>query len=136
MVKVILFVIILILLALIDPPLAAFLAIGITPAFVAVMLDTRPEKSTGRTVMYFNFAGIVKFLIPMIERIGMNKFPEALSIFHIFVVYAFAMMGYFVAWMVPRLFVIYADYKNQNRARAITEKMAKLMEEWGNEVRN
>jgi hypothetical protein len=136
MVKVILFVIMLFLLALVDPPLAAFIAIGLMPAFTAVMLDARPEKSTGRTVMFFNLAGLVKFLVPMLERFGMNKFPDALNIFHLFVVYAFAAMGYFVAWMVPRLFVIYADYKNQNRARAISEKLAGLMEEWGHEVRN
>ncbi len=131
MIKIILFVIVLFLLALIDPPMAAFISIALLPAFVATIY---PQYS--RTVTFFNLAGVVRFLYPMLERIGMNKFPEALNVFHIFVVYVFALMGYFVAWIVPRLFVIYADYKNQNRARAITEKMAKLMEEWGPEVRN
>jgi hypothetical protein len=136
MVKMIIFSILLFMLALIDPPLASFIAIGLMPAFTALMLDTRPEKSTGRTVAFFNLAGMVRYLVPMLERLGSNKFPEALNIIHLFVVYAFAAMGYFVAWIVPRLFVIYADYKNQNRARAISEKLAKLMEEWGHEVRN
>ena len=135
MVKIILFVILLFMLAMVDPPLASFIAVGLMPAFTSMMIDTRPEKSTGRTVLFFSFAGVAKFMVPMLSHVGRNNFSDALNIFHLFVVYAFAAMGYFVAWMVPRLFVIYADYKNQERARTISEKMTKLLEEWGTDIR-
>lgn len=119
----------------IDPPVFAFIVVGMFPAFTAIMLDRRPEKSIGMTVAFFNLAGVVKYLVPMLENLGLNKFSMTLSLMNFFVVYGFAALGNFMVWLVPRIFVIYADYKNQTRAHHISEKMAKLIEEWGAEVR-
>ena len=135
MVKIILFFLLTLPLLIIDPPVFTFVMVSMFPAFVALMVDIRPEKSTGMTVAFFNLAGLVRYLVPMLEDIGTNKFSNALSVVNFFVVYIFAAIGYFVVWLVPRIFVLYADYKNQTRARIISERMAKLIEEWGSEVR-
>lgn len=135
MVKIALFCLFILPLLVIDPPVFTFVVVAMFPAFVSMMVDTRPEKSTGMTVAFFNLAGVVRYLVPMLEDLGTNKFNIALNVVNFFVVYTFAAIGYFVVWLVPRIFVLYADYKNQTRARIISERMAKLVEEWGSEVR-
>ena len=119
----------------VDAPACSFFVVGMMPGFTSLMIDRRPGKSTGTTILFFNLAGVLLFLIDMFDRLGANKMPDALSVVKIFTVYLFAGCGYFMVWLVPRLFVIYVDYKNQARAKSISGKIADLLEEWGPEVR-
>jgi hypothetical protein len=135
MTKLVIFFVFTLPLLVVDPPVYSFFMIGMFPGLTALMVDRRPGKSTGTTIMFFNLAGVLIYMIDMLNRIGANKFPETLSVIKIFTVYLFAGCGYFIVWLVPRLFVIYVDYKNQARAKNISTKISELIEEWGPEVR-
>lgn len=136
MIKIILLSLFLAPLLVIDPPVLVFIITVLSPAFIALVTDRRKDKSTGMTVAFFNLAGLSIYLVPMFGRLGNNKFDQTLTSTNFLIVLLFAAMGYFVVWLVPRIFVIYADYKNQARARVVSEKMTKLIEKWGVEVRH
>ena len=117
----------------IDQQLFIFIITALSPAYIALMTDRRKDKSTGMTVTFFNLAGLALYVVPMLSKLGSDKY--SINIMHFFVVFMFSAIGYFIVWFVPRLFVIYADYKNQARARLVSSKMSKLIEKWGVEVR-
>jgi len=133
MIKIILFSLPLLPLLLVDQQLFIFIVAALSPAYIALVTDRRKDKSTGMTVTFFNLAGLALYVVPMLGKLGSDKY--SINVLHFFVVFIFSAVGYFIVWFIPRLFVIYADYKNQARARTVSEKMSKIIEKWGVEVR-
>ena len=112
-----------------------FALIGMGPAIVCYLIDWKPGKNTFQTVAYFNLAGVSIKCMDFIQNISSLTLAEAMSPKNLLLAYSFAAMGYFVVWLVPKVIVIMVDYKNQRRSIVINEKVEKLVEEWGPEVK-
>jgi hypothetical protein len=119
----------------IDPGLAVFVLVGLVPTFVWRLVDNKPGKNTSATITFFNLAGLTipcsKFLE---DPSSIPSFPN-LDMVQLMVVYLFATMGWFIAWLIPKIVVIMVDLKNEKRAVRIKEKMNELLEEWGTDIK-
>ena len=118
-------------LAVYDPKICMFVVIGLAPAIVSYLVDTKPGKNTSATIFFFNLTGMtvagMKFL---------KGAPIEMKVQNFFMIYLFAGMGYFIVWLVPKITVIIIDYKYERRAVRFREKIVKLVDEWGAEVKN
>ena len=124
-------------LLIVSPKFFVFSLVALMPAFVARVIDRLPTKDTSTSVALFNLTGLGFYAEDAFRSGGsFTNLAAVIDVQKLMVVYLFAALGWFIVWIVPRLTVIYIDYRNENRASRIRRKIDKLIDEWGAEVKN
>lgn len=118
----------------VSPRLFVFSFVALAPSLVAFYIDRLPGKNTSITVALFNFTGLILYATDVMR--GASAMTGAMDFKKLLVVYLFAALGWFIVWIVPRLTVIFIDYRNENRAAKIRKKINDLVDEWGEELKN
>lgn len=120
-----------------NPNLFMFICFAMAPAIVAYLIDRLPGKNISTTVMLFNLAGVSIFTFKILTgSSSMSNIASAINLQWIMVVYLFAAGGWFCVWIVPKIVIALSEYSYERKIETMEEKMAELVEEWGDEVKN
>ena len=117
-------------------PTTILLAVGMTPTFVALVVDVTPGKYLTRCVAGLNAAGVV----PFIENLwsGVNNISAALGIigdpFAWLAMYGAAAIGWLLFLGVPGAVTVLRSLNAKRRINALRETQKELLREWGDAV--
>ncbi len=120
-------------------PTVVFMAFGMLPTFIALIIDS----STRTKIKYkwlciggMNFAGTLPFLFKL--WFGENTFDGAISLFleglPLLVVYFAAAVGWLFCRCIPPIVLNIMEIADQRRVVTLREMQAKLIAKWGEEV--
>jgi hypothetical protein len=85
---------------------SVILLIGILPSAVAYFVDETPRRSWFKTVLAFNLAGVVPYLMEVffMHANNMEAVQTRLGDFSMWaIMYLFAAMGWMTIWLCPKL---------------------------------
>lgn len=115
-----------------------FFILGMLPTIISVLVDKRINRFASSTISAFNLIGILPFLFEIYTSRTVNETAQAMltNTYVWFVVYASAALGWVFIIIIPqisaKLFITRAEIK----VKGLEEIQAKLVEEWGKEVKN
>ena len=117
-------------------PTTILLAVGMTPAFVALVVDVTPGKYLARCVAGLNAAGVA----PFVENLwsGANDISAALGIvgdpFTWLAMYGAAAIGWLLFLGVPGVVAVFRSLNAKRRINSLRETQKELLREWGDAV--
>lgn len=120
-------------------PTVVFMAFGMLPTFIALVIDSNTRtkiKYKWLCIGGMNFAGTLPFLFKL--WFGENTFDGAISLFlegfPLLVVYFAAAVGWLFCRCIPPIVLNITEIADQRRVVALREMQAKLIAKWGEEV--
>lgn len=103
------------------------------PAFVAALVDNKPDKTAGITVGAMNLAGTVPAWLELFSRGG--RIEDALSMLlmpkTLLLAYGAAALGWIIYLQVPDLVSGMLVKRNQKRLGDIDRRQQELIRKWG-----
>lgn len=128
--------IILALLLVVALPTVIFLAFGLLPAMVALIIDRTEEKSATFCVGGLNFCGVFPYIFEL--WLGDNSLEQAsqmlTDVFVLAVMYGGACMGWMLYLSVPPVIASFIQVLSQRRLQQLRKLQRDIIEEWGEEV--
>lgn len=118
-------------------PTVVILTIGMLPAWVAFMVDPRPEKAAGKCVLSLNIAGVAPYLVELwtAGQGGMdNAFFMLTDPMTWLVIYGAATIGWLIYFMMPYLVGAVIEMRADRRKGKLADLRKKLIEEWGEDI--
>ncbi|PIR33216.1 MAG: hypothetical protein COV36_03040 [Alphaproteobacteria bacterium CG11_big_fil_rev_8_21_14_0_20_44_7] len=120
-----------------SPALFVFVIFATAPSIVAYIVDRLPGKNTSTTVAMFNLSGVSVYASDIFSNSSsLSSFMDVLDPFKLMVVYLFAALGWFLIWIIPRFTTVVMEYSNDAQVVELEHKLEKMIEEWGEEVKN
>ena len=120
-------------------PTVVFMAFGVLPTFIALVIDSNTRtkiKYKWLCIGGMNFAGTFPLLFKL--WFGENTFDGAISLFlegfPLLVVYFAAAVGWLFCRCIPPIVLNITEIADQRRVVALREMQAKLIAKWGEEV--
>ena len=117
---------------------AVYFLICMIPTIVAAIVDRGNPRTLGITVGAMNFAGAVPNWLYIMQQaqdvdyaISLATRPSTLLI-----AYGAAGIGWIIYFFVARLVAVLIQRKNENKLKNIVKKQQKLVERWGDGVKN
>jgi hypothetical protein len=114
-----------------------FLIAGMLPAIVASIVDRSFSRYQFKTVASLNLAGVAPYLAELIEdKNSASAVQSMISQPGVWLVmYSCAGAGWLVAHLSPKLVRHVIEMFSDNKIFAIEKEQNKLIEEWGNDIR-
>lgn len=117
-------------------PTVLFLAFGLLPAMVALIIDRTEEKSATFCVGGLNFCGVFPYIFEL--WIGDNSLEQAsqmlTDVFVLAVMYGGACMGWMLYLSLPPVISSFIQVMSQRRLQQLRKTQRDIVEEWGEEV--
>jgi hypothetical protein len=117
-------------------PTAFVMFIGLLPMFVAFFVDRSRKKYKAVTVGAMNLAGCMPFLLELwtTDHTLDRAFSIILNPMAIIVIYAAAVVGYIIDWLLGIMVASFLYDRGVSRKAAIEKRQQDLIERWGKEV--
>lgn len=119
-------------------PTTILVAVGMTPTFVALVVDVTPGKYLTRCVAGLNAAGVVPFIGDLWS--GANNIAAALNIvgdpFAWLAMYGAAAIGWLLFLGVPGAVTILRSINAKRRINLLRQTQTELLREWGDAVQS
>lgn len=125
----------------------AILASSVLPAVIVILIGLLPTitilftdpKNSAKLVIIgcFNLSGLFVYLINLINQFSMdNAFSILGDVFNMVIILGSAALGFLVYYEMPNLFVYITQNSSQRRLVNIDKELAKISEEWGEQIFN
>ena len=136
--KVQVFLILGLLIAILFLPTTFMLLIGMAPTLVALLVDRAKRKTKAVTIGAMNLAGAMPFVLEL--WFEGNNFEKAFELVmdpeHIIIMFLAAAVGYLINWSMTGLVATFLLQRGKSRVKAIEKRQKELVERWGKEVTN
>ena len=118
-------------------PTILLLVIGMAPSIVALIIDKRPRKVTARAIGYLNFAGVLPYALKLWT--GQNTISGVMELvlepIALMIMYSAAAVGWTLNIVMPPIMSAYLAVRHESKVKSIGSRQAKLIKEWGSEVK-
>lgn len=106
------------------------------PAFVAALVDNKPDKTAGITVGAMNLAGTVPAWLDLMSRGGQIDYALSLLMMPktLLMAYGAAALGWVIYLQVPGLVSGVLVKRNQRRLAEIDRRQQELVRKWGSRI--
>ncbi len=124
-------------LLMLSPPIAALLIVGLLPTLVILFVDIGQFKALRLNAMFaFNLAGVLPFLVELWDAgPSMEQFKAMAGDLSVWaVMYGAAFAGAAMLWLGPVLAASTQQLLNGEAARRVDRHLRMLVDEWGEEV--
>lgn len=111
---------------------------GMLPAFVAALIDNTEEKFAQQIVGSFNVIGVMHPIVDILRN--MNNPVHNVNVIASpnvwFNIYAASAFGWAIYWLFPKISILFLRLNAQSHVLKLKSEMQKLVEEWGDSIRN
>ncbi len=124
-------------LLMLSPPIAALLIVGLLPTLVILFVDMGQFKALRLNAMFaFNLAGVLPFVVELWDAgASMEQFKSMAGDLTVWaVMYGAAFAGAAMLWMGPVLAASTQQLLNGEAANRIGRHLRMLVDEWGEDV--
>ncbi|RMD88673.1 MAG: hypothetical protein D6807_05235 [Alphaproteobacteria bacterium] len=124
-------------LLMLSPPIAALLIVGLLPTLTMLLADTGAYKSLRLNAMFaFNLAGVLPFMVQLWDAgASMDGFKTLAGDLTVWaIMYGAAFVGATMLWLGPVLAAAAQQILNGEAARRVEKQLKLLVEEWGDDV--
>ncbi len=124
-------------LAVFATPALLVLAVGMVPSLVAWVIDREPGHNATIAVTAMNFTGVAPFVaeILMVGATTTRAMTMVTDVFVLAVMYGAAAVGWALVATMPKVAAIYISVRNEGRIQAMLRERKRLVEDWGEEVK-
>ena len=125
-------------LAVFATPALLLFAVGMVPSLVAWVIDREPGYNATIAVTAMNFTGVAPFVAEILTA-GATTTRAMMMVTDVFVLaamYGAAAVGWALVVTMPKVASIYISVRNESRVQAMQRERKRLVEEWGDEVKD
>lgn len=123
-----------------SPTALTLFSLAMLPSIITSMIDKGEGKFASKTISACNFVGIAPYIFNILQI----SEPAAISaiakelIYDVqtwVTVYGFALVGWIIIWLLPQITQIIFTIRTEIKYNRIKEEQAKLIHEWGEEIK-
>lgn len=114
-----------------------FFVLAILPSITAHMIDKNNPKYASSTIAAFNMSGVLPYLMDLWRAQDPTSMARSFigNINVWFAVYGITSLGWLVIWGLPQICAKFFQTKSAIRMEMLRNEQAKILEEWGPEVK-
>ncbi len=113
-----------------------FILIGLMPGIVANITDGRPGRFASKTVVAFNIAGMLQYLVAIFVSGTPNEIADNLILKPEvwLMIYGFAAFGWALVFIVPHIVQLYLEITANYTVKKLLSFQETLVKEWGETI--